>query len=102
MYDICRKTQKPKASNILKSRLGYIRDLKEKPNLLTSGKILYNSIAVDGTDLTITITEPKSAIKNNKVFDTNDPINAWEGSAVSEVTVSDYVLNFTTVTNPKK
>ncbi|NLC16257.1 MAG: cellulase family glycosylhydrolase [Clostridiales bacterium] len=80
----------------------YIKDLKEKPNLLTSGKILYNSIAVDGTDLTITITEPKSAIKNNKVFDTNDPINAWEGSAVSEVTVSDYVLNFTTVTNPKK
>ena len=67
---------------------------------LTGCNIMYNSISVDGTELTITMTEPKSAFKSNGVFDTNDPINSWDGSVVTEVEAVDHVANFTTVSNP--
>ena len=66
--------------------------------------IMYDSIVVDDTELTITMTEPKSAFKASGLFDTNDPINGWDGSCVEEVTqdTSNHVANFSTVTDPKK
>lgn len=68
---------------------------------LNSCNITYESIKVNGTELTLNSSAgPKSAIKSNGVFDTNDPVNAWDGSAVEEVTVSNHVANFT-VSDPK-
>jgi len=70
---------------------------------LTSCSITYDKVEVDGTALTISKTAPKSAFKSSGVFDTNDPINAWDGSAVDEVAVTgEHVANFTTLTDPKK
>lgn len=84
----------------------YILDMgsaKSEPSNITACNIKYDSVVVDGTELTITKTEAKSAIKNTGIFDTNDPINGWDGSAVEEVANSDeHVANFTTVKNPTK
>ncbi|MGN0435482.1 MAG: glycoside hydrolase family 5 protein [Wujia sp.] len=68
---------------------------------LKACNIMYDAVAVDGVELTITQTEPKSAFKTSGIFDTNDPINAWDGSSVEEVSsTSEHVANFTTVDNP--
>lgn len=69
---------------------------------LASCDIQYDKILVDGVAMTITKTEPKAAIKNTGIFDTNDPINAWNGSAVEEVNWIEKVINFTNVENPKR
>lgn len=84
----------------------YILDMgstKSEPSNIKACKIKYDSVVVDGTELTITKTEPKSALKSSGIFDTNDPINGWDGSAVEEVeNTSEHVANFTTVKNPTK
>lgn len=71
---------------------------------VSSCKIKYDAVIVDGTELTVTQTEPKEAVKSNGIFDTNDPINAWDGSAVEEITTDPtaFTVNFTTVENPQK
>lgn len=70
---------------------------------LKGAQIKYDAVEVDGVALTVTQTEPKSAFKSSGLFDTNDPINAWDGSYVEEVMASsDHVANFTTVDNPTK
>lgn len=70
---------------------------------LTQADIMFNNVVVDGTELTITQAAPKSAFKSNGVFDTNDPINAWDGSQVEEVQAgSDHVANFTSIERPTK
>lgn len=82
----------------------YILDMgaaKGEQSPLKGCNIMYDAIVVDGTELTITQTEPKSAFKSSGLFDTNDPINAWDGSLVEEVMASSaHEANFTTVTNP--
>lgn len=98
-----------------KAGIQYLNNLTSiyiKDNAVSSGEsakspldtceIRYDSILVDGAELTISKSGFKSAIKDNGVFDTNDPINGWDGSAVKEITTSDHVVNFSTVTNPKK
>lgn len=67
---------------------------------LDSCDILYDEIKVNGVPLTITQTQAKSALKDSGIFDTNDPINAWDGSAVDEVSISNYTANFSSVDNP--
>lgn len=70
---------------------------------ISACNIKYDKIEVDGTELTITKTEPKSALKSSGIFDTNDPINGWDGSAVEE-TVQDtanHIANFSNPANPK-
>ncbi len=68
---------------------------------LKACNIMYDKVVVDGTELTITQTEPKSAFKSSGVFDTNDPINAWDGSCVEGVdSTSDHVANFTDLNRP--
>ncbi len=71
---------------------------------LESCDIKYDKIVVDGVELTITNTEAKSGIKTSGIFDTNDPLNAWDGSAVAETIVDTeaHVLNIDGVTNPQK
>ncbi len=69
---------------------------------LKAANIKYEKVVVDGKELTLTNNTPKSAFKSNGVFDTNDPINSWDGSVVEEVAVSNHVLNFTDPSRPKK
>lgn len=71
---------------------------------VSSCKIKYDAVIVDGVELTVTQTEPKEAVKSNGVFDTGDPLNAWDGSVVEEVTTDPtaFTVNFTTVENPQK
>lgn len=85
----------------------YIKDYdvatgKASKTPLSACKIRYDKIVVDGTELTITNKDYKSALKESGIFDTNDPINAWDGSSVEEVAISNHVASFTTVSNPKK
>lgn len=67
---------------------------------LDTCNIKYDKIRVNGTDMVITQTSPKSALKASGIFDTNDPINAWDGSAIEGVRVSNYTANFSDVSNP--
>lgn len=67
---------------------------------LESCDIFYDEIKVNGQALTITQQQPKSALKASGIFDTNDPMNSWDGSAVEEVKCSNNVLNFSTITKP--
>lgn len=53
---------------------------------LVSCDIRWDKVVVDGVELTITKGDFKSGIKASGIFDTNDPLNAWDGSAVEEVT----------------
>lgn len=72
---------------------------------LTACDIKYDKIVVDGVELTITNSEAKNGIKSSGIFDTNDPINSWDGSAVAEVEIVDeeaHVINLTTGDNPQK
>lgn len=52
---------------------------------LQSCNIAYDFIAVNGKLLTITNLDAKSALKSSGIFDSNDPINFWDGSLVEEV-----------------
>lgn len=70
---------------------------------LTSCDIKYDKVVVDGKELTITNTEAKPAMKSSGIFDTNDPFNAWDGSAVKEVITDEdaHVLNVDGIDKPK-
>lgn len=69
---------------------------------LSSCSIRYDKIEIDGVAMTLNKTEFKSALKDSGIFDTNDPINAWDGSAINEVTASSGAASFSTVSDPKK
>lgn len=64
-----------------------------------SADIVYNSVKVNGTELTMLAHEPSSCM-NAGVFDSGKPVNAWDGSVVKEVSVSDHTATFTTIKNP--
>lgn len=84
----------------------YILDMgvaKGTQSTIKACNIFFDSVNVDGQELTVTQTEKKSAIKSSGIFDTNDPINGWDGSQVAEVSAtSEHVANFTTITDAKK
>lgn len=83
----------------------YIKDTDDASgNPLSACNIRYDKIEVDGTELTILEDKKgfKSALKDSGIFDTNDPINGWDGSAVEEVKSSNHSVSFTTITEPKK
>lgn len=85
----------------------YIKDYdvatgKFKKSAMTSCQIRYDKIIVDDVELTIKDNKFKSALKDSGIFDTNDPINAWDGSAVEEVKNQGNAVSFSTVTNPKR
>ena len=73
-----------------------------KKSPLVSCNIIYDEIKVDGKSFAVNMAEPKSALKASGIFDTNDPINSWDGSVIEEVTVDNHVLNFTDMENPQK
>ncbi|MBP5152372.1 MAG: cellulase family glycosylhydrolase, partial [Lachnospiraceae bacterium] len=69
---------------------------------LRSCNIFYDEVYVNNEKLTVTLDKPKAAFKSNGVFDTNDPVNSWDGSYVAEVESAEHVANFATVSSPKK
>lgn len=75
-----------------------------KTTPVESCDISYDAVVVDGTPLTITSTQAKSALKDSGILDTNDPLNSWDGSSVEEVEVDleKHVLNITGINNPQK
>lgn len=85
----------------------YIKDFQvtsgKKPNSgLASCDIMFNKVVVDGEELTITQTAPKTAIKAS-TLDTGDPMNAWDGSSVAGVTAnSDFTLSIDGHPEPKR
>ena len=77
-------------------------------SVIKKGKIHYNSIKVNGKELTITDpNNSKNAVGSNKVFDTGNPLNAWDGCVVDttdglvSVDTSNYRINFPGIENPK-
>ena len=78
-----------------------VRDGTLKTSNVVSCEIRWDKIVVNGQELTITNSEFKSAMKSTGIFDTNDPLNAWDGSSVDEVTVDteNHILNIN-VENP--
>ncbi|MBE5951363.1 MAG: hypothetical protein E7260_07165 [Lachnospiraceae bacterium] len=85
----------------------YIKDYLvtsgKKPNSgLASCDIMFDKVVVDGEELVITQTAPKTAIKAS-TLDTGDPMNAWDGSSVAGVTAnSDFTLSIDGHPEPKR
>ena len=85
----------------------YIKDylvttaVKTKTEVATCD-IMYDKVVVDGEELKVIQTAPKTALKAG-TLDTGDPMNAWDGSAVEGVTAnSDYTLNIPGHPDPKR
>lgn len=72
-----------------------VRTQNQMYSSVTACEIRWDSVVVNGQELTITNSEFKNAIKSTGIFDTNDPLNAWDGSSVAEVIVDteNHVLN---------
>ncbi len=78
----------------------YIKD-NDETKCVESCQIRYDLITVNGIELTITKGDFKEAVNSSGNFDTDDPINSWNGSAVAEASATNYVANFTTISEPK-
>ena len=105
--DLSDKAKKAGVKNLQNLTAIYIKDHRvtagdAKVSPLKSCEIRYDKVEVDGKELTITKKDFKSALKDSGIFDTNDPINAWDGSAVSEVVSSGGSASFSGIKNPKK
>lgn len=66
---------------------------------LEGADIVYDSVIVNGTPLTMIAQKPAGCMKSG-VFDSGKPINAWDGSVVEEVSSVDHTATFTSITNP--
>ena len=82
----------------------YIKDLavtngEATQSPLESASIVYDSVKVNGVELTVKTHSPYSCL-NGGVFDSGKPVNAWDGSVVEEVSVSNYAASFTSVSKP--
>lgn len=76
----------------IKDKAVFNSEASESP--LLSADITWDKIVIDGKEMIITKPGPKSALKTG-VFDTGDPVNAWDGSVIEGVTDADHVANFT-------
>ena len=61
--------------------------------------IQYDKIVIDGVDMKVIKTTPKTALKAG-TLDTGDPLNAWEGCAVEGVTINDRDFTLSVDGNP--
>lgn len=105
--DLSAKAKKAGIDSLSEMTAIYIKDYSvatgaADTTMLESCKIRYDKILVNGKELTLTKTGFKSALKDSGIFDTNDPVNAWDGSVVSEVKVSNYAASFQGITKPTR
>ncbi len=63
----------------------YVYDISGKANVLSSCDIHWDAVTIDGAAMTVKEHAPKSALKASGKLDTNDPLNAWDGSYVEGV-----------------
>ncbi len=82
----------------------YIKDIdvtkgKATKSPLVSASIVYDSVVVNGTELTMIEHKASDCMKSD-VFDSGKPVNAWDGSVVGEVAANDHVATFTTISEP--
>lgn len=85
----------------------YIKDYdvscgKIEKSALSSCSIRYDKVTVNGEELKVTNNNFKSALKESGIFDTNDPINAWDGNVIDGVSNSGSAVSFTNISNPQK
>jgi len=105
--DLSQKAKEAGVSELANLTAIYIKDYdvtqgNASKSPLQTCNIRYDEVKVNDVSLKVTKTEKKSALKDSGVFDTNDPINSWDGSAVEGVKASGGAINFTDVKNPKK
>ena len=71
----------------------YLFDITSKSGVLESCDIHWDEVVIDGVAMTVKEHAPKSAIKANGKLDTNDPLNAWDGSYVEGVVENKTTYN---------
>jgi len=71
----------------------YLFDITSKSGVLASCDIHWDAIVIDGVSMTVKEHAPKSALKANGKLDTNDPLNAWDGSYVEGVVENKETFN---------
>ena len=71
----------------------YLFDITSKSGVLESCDIHWDEVVIDGVSMTVKEHAPKSAIKANGKLDTNDPLNAWDGSYVEGVVENKTTYN---------
>ncbi|MBQ7848313.1 MAG: cellulase family glycosylhydrolase [Clostridia bacterium] len=71
----------------------YLYDISSKSGVLSSCDIHWDEIVIDGVAMTVKEHAPKSALKANGKLDTNDPLNAWDGSYIEEVVENKETFN---------
>ncbi len=71
----------------------YLYDVSSKSGVLASCDIHWDEIVIDGVSMTVKEHAPKSALKANGKLDTNDPLNAWDGSYVEGVVENKTTYN---------
>lgn len=71
----------------------YLFDVTSKSGVLASCDIHWDEVIIDGVAMTVKEHAPKSALKANGKLDTNDPLNAWDGSYVEGVVENKTTYN---------
>lgn len=105
--DLSQKAKEAGVSELANLTAIYIKDYdvtqgNANKSPLQTCSIRYDSVKVNDLSLKVTKTEKKSALKDSGIFDTNDPVNSWDGSAIEGVKNSGGAANFTEIKNPKK
>lgn len=105
--DLSENAVKAGVTNLNKVTAIYIKDNavtkgEASTSPLVSCNIRYDKVEIDGVEMTRNVSDFKSALKDSGVFDTNDPVNAWDGSAINEVQTSNGAVTFTALEDPKK
>lgn len=104
--DLSLYAQKTGITTLNNIKMLYIRDadvtgaLTKYSSIAKGVKIRYDSIKVNGVEMTLSDDGFMNAMKG-KVFDTQNPVNADDGSIINEVElVGEESVCFTTVENP--
>ena len=89
----------------------YIQDVapldgKAAESPVATADIVYDSIKIDDKELTIADTAPASAVKASGIFDTNKPVNGWDGSVVADTDIvwdqTNHLIKFAGVDSVQK
>jgi len=105
--DLSQKAKDAGVSELANLTAIYIKDYdvtqgNTNKSPLQSCNIRYDAVKVNDVALKVVKTEKKSALKDSGIFDTNDPVNSWDGSAVDGVDVTAGAASFINIKNPKK
>lgn len=105
--DLSAAAKKAGITNLDKLTAIYIKDQNVDTGEATASpvescKFTIDKVVLDGVELTLNNLAAAKEVVKGGVFDTGTPVNAWDGSAVDEVSASNHVATFTTNTAHKK